>query len=332
MFKGEQNVGEDKPSADMFKGEQNVGEDKPSADMFKGEQNVGEVKPSVDMLKGEQKAREVKPDADILKDEQKGEDKKPFSYQNIELSLMYHYFDYKEDLPAPFKSTEKGWLPGIYLGWNYNKKNAIYSKIFFEFSFGDVEYDGTTQDGTPLTYSNNNEQYLFRGELNIGYNFAIAKNISLKPYVGYGYRRWSRGEKHITSTYASYNEKYYWHYFPVGITADFAIGDKLLIQPNAGLRFMFHGEMTAYWSELDDGFNDPTFKLGNKMGWYAEIPVTYKFSPTWAIVMKPWYEYSEIGKSDTEPITYYGSLYGYAYEPSSKTKQYGVNLGIVASF
>jgi hypothetical protein len=168
--------------------------------------------------------------------------------------------------------------------------------------------------------------------LNIGYNFAIAKNISLKPYVGYGYRRWSRGEKNITSTYASYNERYYWHYFPVGITADFAIGEKILIQPNAGLRFMFYGEMTAYLSELDDGYNDPTFKLRNKTGWYAELPITYKFSQTWAIVVKPWYEYSEIGKSDKEPLTYYGSLYGYAYEPSSETKQYGVNLGVVASF
>ncbi|MEN6320136.1 MAG: autotransporter outer membrane beta-barrel domain-containing protein [Syntrophaceae bacterium] len=331
MFKGEQKVGDVKPSVDMFKGEQKVGDDKPSVDMIKGEQKVGNDKPSVDMFKGEQKMGDDKPDMDMLKGEQQTGEKKPFSYQNIELSLMYHYFDYKEDL-SNGKSTEKGWLPGIYLGWNYNKQNAVYSKIFIEFSYGNTEYDGTTQSGTAITYSDHNPQYLFRGEWDIGYNFAVTKNVSLKPYVGYGYRRWSRGEEHITSTYASYNEIYYWHYFPVGITADIAIGDKLLIQPNAGLRFMFYGKMTAYFSELDSGFNDPSFKLGNKTGWYAEIPVTYKFSQTWAIVMKPWYEYSAIGKSDTETITYYGSTWGYAYEPSSKTNQYGVNLGIVASY
>jgi hypothetical protein len=271
-------------------------------------------------------------DSDVLKDEEKIEAKKPFLNQSFELSFMYHYFDYQEDLPAPHKSTETGWLPGIYAGWKYDKQNAVYSKIFLEYSFGNLTYDGTTTDGTPVTSSHNNNQSLFRIEFDIGYNIAVSKRISLKPYVGYGYRHWSRGEAYTTSTYSSYNETYYWHYFPVGITADFNIGDKLVIQPNAGLRIMFSGNMSANLSELDPGYNDPKFKLGNKTGWYAEIPVTYKFSQAWAIVMKPWYEYSEIGQSDTVPLTYYGTVYGYAYEPSSKTKQYGVNVGIVANY
>jgi hypothetical protein len=272
------------------------------------------------------------PDMDLLKDEEKIKVKKPFSHQSFEFNFMYHYFDYQEDLPAPHKSTEKGWLPGITAGWKYNKNNDVYTKIFIEYSFGNATYDGTTTAGTPITFSDHNNQALFRFEWDIGYNIAISKSISLKPYVGYGYRNWSRGEANVTATYASYNEKYYWHYFPVGIMADFTIGDKLVIQPNAGLRIMFHGEMSANLSELDPGYNDPKFKLGNKTGWYAEIPVTYKFSQTWAIVMKPWYEYSEIGQSDTVPITYYGTIDGYAYEPSSKTRQYGVNVGVVASY
>jgi hypothetical protein len=269
---------------------------------------------------------------DFFKSEEKPEARKIFANQSFEFGLMYHKFDYKEDLPAPLKSTEKGWLPGIYAGWNYNKKNDVYTKIFLEYSFGNTTYDGTTSAGTPITFSDHNNQSLFRFEWDIGYNFAISKSISLKPYVGYGYRNWSRGEVDVTATYTSYNEKYYWHYLPVGIMADLTIGDKLVIQPNAGLRIMFNGKMTANLSELDPGYNDPHFTLGNKTGWYAEIPVTYKFSQTWAIVMKPWYEYSEIGQSDTVPLTYYGAIYGYAYEPSSKTHQYGVNVGVVASY
>jgi hypothetical protein len=118
---------------------------------------------------------------------------------NLEFALMYWRLDYKEDLPAPKKSTESGWLPGVYLGFNYNKKNDFYSKIFFEFSFGDVEFDGTTQAGTPIRFSNDNYQSFFRGELNVGYNFGVTRNISIKPYTGYGYRQWERGQAAVTA-------------------------------------------------------------------------------------------------------------------------------------
>jgi len=259
------------------------------------------------------------------------ESQKLSANHNFEFGFMYYKFDYKEDLPAPFKSTENGWLPGVYLGWNYNKKNYVYSKIFFEFSYGDTEFEGTTQSGTPIRFSDDNHQYLFRGEWDIGYNFAVTKNISIKPYTGYGYRLWDRGYAKVTTAYTNYKERYYWHYIPVGIGADFNIGERLVIEPNVGLRIMIYGRMTAYYSELDANNDDPEFKLGNRTGWYAELPVKYKLTQSWSFVIKPWYEYSEIGQSDSVAYIYNGGL-NVAYEPSSRTKQYGVNVGATFSF
>ncbi|HVO64927.1 MAG TPA: hypothetical protein VMT12_00460 [Syntrophales bacterium] len=269
---------------------------------------------------------------DIVSGEDQSRARSFFANQSFELSFMYYYFDYKEDLPAPFKSTESGWLPGVYIGWYYNKKNAVYSKVFFEFSYGDTEFDGTTQAGTPIKFKEDNHQFLFRGEWDIGYNFGLTKDISIKPYTGYGFRLWDRGYAKRTAAYTSYKERYYWHYIPVGIMADFNVGDKLSIEPNAGARIMFYGKMTAYFSEVDPGYNDPEFKLGNKVGWYAEIPLKYRLSQSWSIVVKPWYEYSAIGESDVSALTYYGALSGYYYEPTSKTNQYGVNVGVIFSF
>ena len=169
--------------------------------------------------------------------------------------------------------------------------------------------------------------------MNIGYNFAVTKNISLRPYVGYGYRNWSRGETTLRSNgIYSLKERYYWHYLPAGLSAEYNVGDKFFIEPNVGMRWMFFGEMRAYFSEVDSGYNNPEFKLGNTVGWYADIPIRYKFSQYWSVVVKPWYEYSTIGKSDTVARTYHGIVDSYYYEPDSTTHQYGVNVGFVLSY
>jgi hypothetical protein len=46
----------------------------------------------------------------------------------FEIGLMYYNFDYKEDLIAPQKSTENGWLPGVYFDYTFKKKSVIYAK------------------------------------------------------------------------------------------------------------------------------------------------------------------------------------------------------------
>ncbi len=82
---------------------------------------------------------------------------------------------------------------------------------------------------------------------------------------------------------------------------------------------MFGGEMKLYASEFNSSFPDVTFDLGNKPGFYLELPIRYKLANNWSILGSFWYEYSEIGKSDV----IYGLL-----EPDSETHQYGFNLGV----
>jgi len=248
-----------------------------------------------------------------------GELHKPHGF---EFGLMYYHFDYEEDIPPPGKSTEEGWLPGLYLGCAYNKKKDLYTKVFVEFSTWDVEYDGTTLGGTPIRFSDNPQDF-FRLEWDIGYTFDAGKGFSLAPYVGYGYRYWERGKAKITSTYWTYREVYTWHYIPVGIKADFQVDNKWSIGANVAARFMFGGEMTACFSEVSSNLSDLTFDLGNEAGWFAEMPICYKFSADWSLVGTPWHEYSEIGESN---------VVGGFYEPASTTHQYGINVGLICSF
>jgi len=251
----------------------------------------------------------------------------------FDFGFNYRYFDYKEDLNLPQKSTENGWLPGVYFNFAFQKKSIIYTKVHVDFAAADIDYDGSTQSGRPVTFSDQKTR-LFKFEWDVGYPIPIGKNFTLTPYVGYGFHYWQRGEsRYIASANAYFiKEEYLWHYIPVGITAHYDITDKLAIGGTASANFMFSGKMKAYASEVVSGVGDFDFTLGNKVGFYAELPVTFRFTKNWAMVLTPWYEYSEFGQSDTVNVTYAGTIIGYAYEPASKTHQYGANLGANFSF
>ena len=246
----------------------------------------------------------------------------------LQFDFRISYFDYKEDLPAPLKSTEKGWLPGGVFGWTRTKPGSVYARTFMEFSGGDIEYDGTTQTGLPITDSNSN-QLLFRVEGNIGYTFGPG-NLVFSPYTGFGYRFWKRGDSQVVNSVAFVREDYQWMYIPVGIRAVYPFGKQLSVEPNAAVRFMFWGRMTAYLTDI--GYNsDPTFDLGNKPGYFIELPVRYRLGRNWSLSLDPWYEYSAIGQSNTETFVIMPFIMS-AYEPSSRTHQYGFNMGAGYSF
>lgn len=244
----------------------------------------------------------------------------------LEFGLMYYNFDYEEELDPPFKSTEEGWLPGLYLGLGHSMKDAVYTKLFIEYSEEETDYDGTTRNGIPVKDETDND--FFRFEIDLGYTFSIDKGFSLTPYTGYGYRSWDRG----LGGSVPYDEKYRWSYIPLGIKANLEITDRWSIGANAAARIMFGGTMKVYGSQMHPGFNNPTVDLGDKVGWFAEVPIRYKFAERWSVVGTPWYEYSEIGKSNEEILTLYGTPFAIIYEPASETYQYGIKLGVVYWF
>ena len=106
---------------------------------------------------------------------------------SLEFGLNYFYFDYKEDLVPPHKSTESGWLPGIYFSYDYKKKSSFYTKLYLSYAGGDITYDGSTQDGTPLIIADSRQRFL-KLQWDIGYTFPLGKRASLIPFAGYGYR------------------------------------------------------------------------------------------------------------------------------------------------
>jgi hypothetical protein len=238
------------------------------------------------------------------------------------MGLTAYYFDYKEDVVLPTKSTESGWLPGLFGSYTYRRNSVFYTKISAQYAAGNLTYDGSTLSGTPIKYDANPQRFI-KLEWDFGYPWAISPNLIITPYLGIGFRYWERGKAETASIYTSYREDYSWGYIPAGIRVDYDINNHLRIGVNATVNYMFGGNMKAYLSEVGN-YPDMHFTLGDKIGWLAELPITYKFNRKWSLTATPWYEYSAIGES---PVNTFGF-----YEPSSSTNQYGVNLSINYSF
>jgi len=248
----------------------------------------------------------------------------------LQLDFRYSYFDYKEDVPPPFKSTEKGWIPGGAISWTRTKPDSAYVRAFLGFDAGDVKYDGTAlPSGTPITDCDS-YQFLFRAEANIGYTFAWG-NFSVSPFTGYGYRYWRRGDSKVINSVMYVREDYDWMYIPVGLRVVAPVGEKLTLEPNFGARFMLNGRMKLRLTDF--GYdNDPRVDLGNRIGYFIDIPIRYYLSRNWSLSLTPWYEYNSIGESNWEPAVMGGAIVGYISEPSSRTHQYGFNIGAGYSF
>ena len=78
-------------------------------------------------------------------------------------------------------------------------------------------------------------------------------------------------------------------------------------------------------------YDDATVDLGNEAGLRLAMPVQFKKS---SIIVSPYYEMIDIGKSNTVSLTRNGSLvdchsdgyYDGAYEPRSETRNIGIEI------
>ena len=249
---------------------------------------------------------------------------KPYSW---EFSWTHYYYDYKEDVELPLKSSEYGWLDGfrtslIYRGIDkYHRKINGYGRVLIEYTSASTTYDGSTQIGDPIEDVTNNIFWNLEGDVGITFQSPTPK-FDLTPYLGLGIRDWTRK---LGGDYP-FKEQYTWFYIPLGLRTMFKPYQLLSIELDSSYRIVIAGAMQAFLSDIDSHYNDPVVLLGNKPGWRAEAPISYRF-----LVLTPWYEYSEIGRSGVADLTYTHNdveyKIGSIYEPASRTRQHGFNLG-----
>lgn len=244
--------------------------------------------------------------------------------QNVEVGLGYSMYDYKEELDAPLKSTEEGWVPHFSVGYTYHgEDNPTYANISFRYGTASTDYDGTLQDGTPAKGKTDNSFYNF--EVKFGYIMGrgYGNQTEIIPYAGVGYHRWERN----LGGDSPYNEEYTWFYFPIGVKLDYKASSQFTIGLDLSARIMFNGAMNVKFPVA--GYSSPTLDLGNRIGFRVEVPMDYRFHPQISLGLTPWYQYTPIGRSEAEPVLDPdGATVMTIQEPDSKTHEYGADVSV----
>lgn len=249
----------------------------------------------------------------------------------LEVAVKYSYLDYKEGLPDPLKSVEKGFLPTFRGAYGYRGvSNPVYLRFLFEYTDSRTDFDGTTQAGLPVSDVKTWNRFV-TGEANIGYTIKAPSPdfpVDTTFYTGYGYRYWKRG---LGGSFP-FSEDYRWQYVPLGVRGAYRISQRWTGEFDLALWILFGANIQVNLTDLDPRFNNPRQDLGNKLGWKFELPFNYRISRRWSLELAPYYEYYALGQSEKFAITFDGAPAGEGYEPDSRTHWYGMRLGLKLHF
>lgn len=209
---------------------------------------------------------------------------------------------------------EEGPIYGIglsYMGFSEQFEDADTYRITYgaslRFYFGQVDYDGQTQAGTPVQ---TDVDYLgATGEVKLGWMFKTGSNgLFIEPNVFLGVSSWSR-DLQSTGTAIGYTENWTNFYTRIGITFahPFTINSLLSFSGGATIPIYVKNEVDDFGIDLT--LEPEAFHLSP----YADITYEYK-----RIGVKLYYESFEFGESDPE--------YGVFIQPESYTYNFGLRL------
>ncbi|MDH5369086.1 MAG: hypothetical protein OEW99_03620 [Gammaproteobacteria bacterium] len=246
--------------------------------------------------------------------------------------IKFEYTEYDDN--NVFLDGETGFIPGIVLKRKQNYQR-LYTEIAGQLNGNTIEYDGQTQSGTPL--KTDSDAIIFDTHFKLGIHFSAARNHG--PYLGIGYRYWLRN---IRSGYdingnpvAGLLEHYHWNYGLLGYAATFNVSENVNLGFDLRHTQMINGKMDINFLGYC-GYDNAQVDLGNESGTRFAMPIQIKLTRH-SLIVAPYYEIIDIGKSNTVALTRNGSsadcnsdgFFDGAFEPRSETRNAGINVTLL---
>ena len=225
-------------------------------------------------------------------------------------------FDYEEFLPGGMTANrEDGTLPGISAGVALSRER-VFAGSRLGFWSGRADYRGPEDSRT--------DEDIVDWQASAGLRLYRDARVEAGVYTGGGYRRWERDIR-STPTAAGLFEIYDWWYLMLGVRGAYIINADSLIRADVGLTRPLNPEVEV---EFETGFDDQRLELGERTG--ARVALTYekRLDASTTLRIVPWFEYWELGKSRTVPLTSNGVVVGTVFEPRSETRNAGIDIGL----
>lgn len=224
----------------------------------------------------------------------------------------------------PGVMDEDGLLHGIRGAYTVHESNSIMWRIGGRFSLGSLDYDGKTWGGTPLTMDTDDFILSMRGLL--GRDCTMKKSV-VTPFVGLGYRYWNNDS---SGTVGGYEREIKYWYSPIGIETASSTRGNWIWGLQAEYDLFWGGKVTSHLSDAIAGLSDTDNNqdFGDGYGLRGSLYFKRPKNVDWPICIEVFIRYWDIEKSDITPLTYYGWLTGYGFEPANDTTEYGVRLSM----
>jgi len=230
-------------------------------------------------------------------------------------------FQYREFSGGRELDREDGTLVGVAGGIDIRQDRWV---IGFEGSIhtGTADYDGETNI-TMIPVKTDTDETIVNVAGRAEYWFGEAGEHRWSLYGLVGYRYWERSIQ-STSFASGGREDYYWLYIGAGIKGYFTKSAKQKWMWD--IRANLPVDPKIYIDDLDEELD-----LGARPGYRFAVSWQYVLSEKVNLLVEPYYETWDIGKSNSVFFTDGIDVYK-VYEPDSETRNTGLNIGVRWNF
>lgn len=228
--------------------------------------------------------------------------------------------EFKEDIEIFDVEVEQQGAMYELMG-DYTYHNDLMLHAGLSYSTGELDYDGYTQSGTPV--SADSEDWIVECRGLVGYDCVLSGKHLLTPFVGMGYRYWN-GE--LEQAGDDERETEYW-YVALGIRTYSVLSENWTCGTSLEYDLLVEGEVDYARPYA------PRYNLDSGYGARFSLRFSRQWAQKTAVFFEPYVTYWNIDKTDVIVLTLPGPDPGeYAaldmWEPDNDTITYGLRIGL----
>ncbi|MBP9853736.1 MAG: autotransporter outer membrane beta-barrel domain-containing protein [Candidatus Omnitrophica bacterium] len=247
-----------------------------------------------------------------------------------ELGSELSWIKYEE----PDVMEQKGLMYGVFTGYTYrpheNGKVSSFSELFSNgnslnmfavdarLGFGQVDYTSNSYGSL-----DDIDDIIFEVRGRTGYDFPVAEDSRITPFVGFGYRYLNDDSSGMVTTtgLSGYEREANYFYIPIGVEASTALENDWSLGASLEYDIFIAGRQKTHLDTLAENEQDKGY------GVRGSVRASKKLENI-NVFVEPYVRYWNVDDSDSVPVIYNGLPYS-GQEPENNSLETGVRVGFI---